>query len=141
MTLEKVSTCTDIRMAATKGVEQTKNNMAEKTKKELLQAAQNETNLVVAEKRIEVLKALVELDEIKATDDYKVTIQEALKAFNTPLPLAFLCQVLPDSTLLLEARKALREMQGDGKDQPPIIEEFKDAKDKTKIILRLLKAA
>ena len=128
-------------MAATKGVEQIKNNMAEKTKKELLQAAQNETNLVVAEKRIEVLKALVELDEIKATDDYKVTIQEALKAFNTPLPLAFLCQVLPDSTLLLEARKALREMQGDGKDQPPIIEEFKDAKDKTKIILRLVKAA
>lgn len=115
--------------------------MAEKTKKELLQAAQNETNLVVAEKRIEVLKALVELDEIKATDDYKVTIQEALKAFNTPLPLAFLSQVLPDSTLLQAARKALREAQGEDKTEPPIIEEYKDATDKTKVILRLVKSA
>ena len=109
--------------------------MATKSKKDLLMEAQDEMNHVVAQKRIDVLTALSELEEIRATDDYKVTIIEAIKAFNKPLPLAFISQVLPDSAQLLAARKLLREGI-DG--SPPLIQEFKDADDKTKIIIKLV---
>jgi hypothetical protein len=110
--------------------------MADKTKKQILLEAQEESNLILAAKRIEVLKALIELTDMNADDDYKITIMEVLKAFGGSLSLAFMAEVLTDSNKFLAARKVLREATDAG---PAVIVETKDKDEKTKIILTLIK--
>lgn len=107
-------------------------------KKNVLKAAQEETQKFVAIKRVELRDALKELEELKADDDYCVSLVELLKASAEPMGLVYIGQLLPDPTLLLEARKKLRDPK-DG--SPKVIEEYKDPKDKTKIMIRLLQGA
>lgn len=106
-------------------------------KKRALQEAHTETQQFVATKRIELMQALQEMNELMATDDYSLSLLQILRTFKGPQGLAFLGQVLPDHDLLLAARKKLREPDGD---RPKMIEEFRDETDKTKVMIRLLAA-
>lgn len=112
--------------------------MTASEKKKALQDAHTETQQFVASKRIELMHALLEQNELKATDDYCVSLLQILKAFKAPQALVFLGQVLPDHGMLLEARKKLRDPD-DG--SPKMIEEYKDEKDKTKVMIRLLETS
>lgn len=106
-------------------------------KKQLLLAAQEEANLTVAHKRLDLLRSLQDLDEMKAEDDYKLTITTALEAFQTPLALSFISRVLPDGPALAAARKSLRE-PNEKEQRGPITKEDKDPEDKTKLMIRLV---
>lgn len=102
--------------------------------------AQAETNLIVANKRLDLYKSLIDLDDIQAEDDYELTITTVLKDFGTPLSLAFISRVLPDGNALAAARKSLKE-PNEKKNRPVIIEEYKDPKDKTRVMIKLVAQA
>ena len=111
-----------------------KNTITPKMK--LLMEAQAETNFVVANKRLDLAKALKDLDAIQAEDDYKLTILTVLEAFETPQSLTFISRILPDGDALAAARKSLREYDEE-ENRPALIEEFKDPKDKTRLMIKL----
>ena len=71
--------------------------------------AQTKHNEAIASHHTEILKRIVRLEKLGGTQDYSPTIMEALKAFGGTVNLSFLSQVLPDHTLLTQARKALIE--------------------------------
>lgn len=102
----------------------------------LLLEVWDETNLVVAHKRLDLAKALIELDDIEAEDDYELTIITLLEDFGTPLSLTFISRILPDGTALADARKSLREPSAK-KNRPALTEEFKDPNDKTRLMIKL----
>lgn len=102
----------------------------------LLMEVWDETNLVVAHKRLDLAKALIELDDIEAEDDYKLTITTLLEDFGTPLSLAFIGRVLPDGEALAEARKSLRE-PNEEENRLALTEEYKDPDDKTRVMIKL----
>lgn len=106
-------------------------------KKKLLMEAKGEANVVVANKRLELANALIELDDIEAEDDYELTIKTLLEAFGTPQSLTFISRILPDGTALADARKSLREPNAK-KNRPAITEEYKDPQDKTRLMIKLL---
>ena len=108
-------------------------------KKKLLMEAKGEANLVVANKRLELANALIELDDIEAEDDYELSITTLLQAFGTPQSLTFLSRILPDGTALADARKSLREPNAK-KNRPVITEEYKDPQDKTRLMIKLRSA-
>lgn len=102
----------------------------------LLVEAQAETNLIVANKRLDLAKALKDLDAIQAEDDYKLTILTVLEAFETPQSLTFISRILPDGDALAAARKSLREPNKE-ENRPALIEEYKDPDDKTRLLIKL----
>lgn len=109
-------------------------------KLKLLIEAQAETNLFVAHKRLDLAKALKDLDAIQADDDYKLTIITLLEAFGTAQSLTFISRILPDGDALAAARKSLRE-PNEEENRPALIEEFKDPKDKTRLMIKLIAKA
>lgn len=102
----------------------------------LLMEVWDETNHFVAIKRLDLAKALIELDDIEAKDDYKLTITTLLEDFGTPLSLAFIGRVLPDGEALAEARKSLRE-PNEEENRQAITVEYKDPEDKTRLLIKL----
>jgi len=69
--------------------------------------AQHNHNKAIAACHVDILKRLQRLERIGGTQDYTVTILEALHAFGGSVTLAFLSPVLPDHILLAKAREQL----------------------------------
>lgn len=101
----------------------------------MLIEAQQAANEVVAKQRVELLKALRELDEVAGEDNYDVSLREILKDAGGSLPLSQISRVFADGPKFGAVRKQMRE----GKE--PSIREYRDPETNVKMVSLVEKPA
>jgi hypothetical protein len=91
---------------------------SEKDVYQLLEQAQRGLQNLVAEKRVDYLRALTKLQSIGGKDDLKLSIVKVVSAFPQGIAFTFLTQAIPDATVELRdelAKEGLIELKKSGR--------------------------